>query len=146
MPIVPAGSTARASRPLALVARLLIGTAAAATLLLARAGDGLPLYAARTGLMCQSCHFDPNGGGARNEFGFAFARARHSLAPDTSSVWKDLNLGNRVADNVPIYFGVEQRFMLLSNANANVDQAERAGFFNMRTRSTSRSSPTPACS
>ena len=31
--------------------------------------DRAALYAARTGLMCQSCHFDPNGGGPRNFYG-----------------------------------------------------------------------------
>lgn len=97
----------------------------------ARRSEGLPLYAARTGLMCQSCHFDPNGGGPRNDFGFAFAKNRHTIAPDTSGQWKDLNLSNRVADNVPIYFGVNQRFMLLSNANVSAAPAERAAFFNM---------------
>jgi hypothetical protein len=94
-------------------------------------GEALPLYAARTGLMCQSCHFDPNGGGPRNDFGFMFARNRHSLEPDTSGAWKDLDVSNRVAPNVPIYFGVNQRFMLLSNANVVSHPAARAGFFNM---------------
>ena len=96
-----------------------------------RRSEGLPLYAARTGLMCGTCHFDPNGGGPRNEYGFAFARNRHELAPDTSGQWKDLNLSNRVSDSVPIYFGVNQRFMLLSNANVVSAPAARAAFFSM---------------
>lgn len=92
---------------------------------------GLPLYAARQGLMCASCHFDPNGGGPRNDFGFMYARNRHSLEADTSGQWKDLNLSNRVSDAMPVYFGVNQRFMLFSNARATQNPAERAGFFNM---------------
>ena len=107
--------------------------AAAIVLSASRPGPstGLPLYAARQGLMCSSCHFDPNGGGPRNEFGFAFARNRHSLEPDTSSQWKDLNIVNRVSETMPVYFGVNQRFMLLTNAREVQSPAERAGFFNM---------------
>jgi len=97
-----------------------------------RGGRTLPLYAARTGLMCQNCHFDPNGGGPRNEFGFAFARNRHSLAPeDSSSEWKDLNLTNRIGDAMPVYLGLNQRFMLLASTSAHADSLDELGFFNM---------------
>jgi hypothetical protein len=113
------------------IAPFLLLACVLSALAIPRRGDSLPLYAARTGLMCQSCHFDPNGGGPRNDFGFAFARNRHALAPDTSGEWKDLAISNRVGDNVPLYFGVNQRFMLLSNARATRNEAERAGFFNM---------------
>jgi len=94
--------------------------------------QSVPLYAARTGLMCQSCHFDPNGGGPRNEFGFGFAKNRHTLAaPDSGSEWAGLTLTNRVGENMPVYFGLNQRFMLLTNESTNVDRIERLGFFNM---------------
>ncbi len=116
--------------PIRVVAAVLLASSVLASLG-ARPSEGLPLYAARQGLMCQSCHFDPNGGGPRNDFGFMFARNRHSLEPDTASAWKDLAIGNRVSETVPIYFGVDQRFMLLSNAHQTVNPAERAGFFNM---------------
>ena len=44
-----------------------------AALVGARSAFPLPGYAARTGLDCRSCHFDPNGGGPRNGVGFLFA-------------------------------------------------------------------------
>ena len=103
-----------------------------ATLLTARRGQTVPLYAARTGLMCQNCHFDPNGGGARNEFGFAFAKNRHAIEPEgENSPWKDLALTNRVGDNFPLYLGINHRFMAIANTTAKSDSLDRAGFFNM---------------
>jgi hypothetical protein len=102
-----------------------------AALFSARGGDTVPLYAARTGLLCQNCHFDPNGGGPRNEFGFNFAKNRHSLMPDTSGAWKDLSLVNRVGDSFPLYVGLNQRFMLIANTTVKSDSLDRSGFFDM---------------
>jgi hypothetical protein len=97
-----------------------------------RRAQTVPLYAARNGLMCQSCHFDPNGGGPRSEFGFAFARNRHRLDPeDSTSRWAGLAVTNRVGETTPLYFGVNQRFMMLENQHTDVDRIERLGFFNM---------------
>jgi len=94
--------------------------------------QSVPLYAARQGLMCQTCHFDPNGGGPRNEFGFGFAKNRHLLTPeDSTSRWADLTVANRVGESMPVYFGVNQRFMLLANQHLSADRPERLGFFNM---------------
>ena len=101
-------------------------------LALPRGVQSVPLYAAREGLMCQTCHCDPNGGGPRNEFGFGYAKNRHLLTPeDSTSRWADLTVANRVGENTPIYFGVDQRFMLLSNQHRSADRPERLGFFNM---------------
>jgi hypothetical protein len=101
-------------------------------LLAPRRAGGLPLYAARTGLQCKSCHFDPNGGGPRNDFGFMFARQRHSLTPeDTTSRWASLDLTNRIGDRMPVYVGVNQRFMALTNSTFHTDSLERFGFYNM---------------
>jgi len=98
-----------------------------------RGGETVPLYAARTGLMCQTCHFDPNGGGPRNEFGFAFARNRHSLnAEDSTSEWNDLLVTNRLGENLPIYLGLNHRLLLLGNTTAKSDSLDRLGFFNMQ--------------
>ena len=88
------------------VISVLLAFSSLGALLSARTGDTVPLYAARTGLMCESCHFDPNGGGPRKEFGFVFARNRHTLEPeDTTSRWHDLAVVNRLGENVPIYIG-----------------------------------------
>jgi len=111
---------------------LLLIVASLVSLLTAKSAQTVPLYAARTGLMCGSCHFDPNGGGPRNEFGFAYARQRHSLTPDDStSAWADLSLTNRVSDTFPLYFSVNQRFMALANTTAQSDSLDRFGFYNM---------------
>jgi hypothetical protein len=106
--------------------------ASLAALFGARRGESVPLYAARTGLLCQNCHFDPNGGGPRNDFGFAFAKNRHRIEPeDSTSAWKDLTLTNRVGDNFPLYFGVNQRFMAIANTTVKSDSLDRAGFYSM---------------
>lgn len=103
-----------------------------AALLAPRGAQTVPLYAARNGLACGSCHFDPNGGGPRNEFGFAFAKNRHSLAgEDSTSPWHDLDLTNRIGERMPVYLGVNQRFMVLANTTVEQDSLDRLGFFNM---------------
>ncbi len=68
--------------------------------------DALPLYAARQGLPCATCHFDPQGGGPRNEFGFLYEKNRHALAPDVGK-WADLVLANKLGD--ALYFGTNLR-------------------------------------
>ncbi len=114
-----------------IVAALLVAVSLV-MLALPRRVQSVPLFAAREGLMCQTCHFDPNGGGPRNEFGFGYAKNRHLIAPeDSTSRWSSLTLTNRVGENMPLYFGVNQRFMLLSNQHRSADRPERLGFFNM---------------
>ena len=106
--------------------------ASLAVLALSRTGDTVPLFAARQGLMCQNCHFDPNGGGPRNDFGFAYARNRHSIEPeDSTSKWHDLDLTNKIGETMPVYVGINHRFMLLDNNTAPVEGLDRLGFFNM---------------
>jgi len=102
-----------------------------AALLAPRRGVTVPLYAARNGMLCSTCHFDPNGGGPRNEFGFTFAKNRHTMVADTSGPWKDLTLLNKVGDNFPLFFGVNQRFLLLSTQTVGNDGLDRVGFANM---------------
>jgi hypothetical protein len=118
-------------RPLRFLASLLLVAPLAALFTWQRA-ETVPLYAARTGNLCTQCHFDPNGGGPRNEFGFMYARNRHSLEPEgEGSPWKDLALVNKVGETMPLFFGLNQRFMLLANTTVESDSLDRFAFFNM---------------
>jgi hypothetical protein len=119
-------------RPLLRAVPVLLVLASLAMLFAPNGANTLPLYAARTGLKCQNCHFDPNGGGPRNDFGFMFARQRHSLTPeDTTSRWATLDLTNKVGDRFPLFIGVNQRFMALTNSSVTSDSLDRFGFYNM---------------
>ena len=104
-----------------------------AALFLSRGGETVPLFAARTGLMCQNCHFDPNGGGPRNAFGFNYAKNRHSVEAETDSTspWANLDLTNKIGETMPVYISVNQRFMLLDNNTKSIDGLDRLAFFNM---------------
>jgi hypothetical protein len=68
--------------------------------------SALPLYATRQGLACSTCHFDPQGGGPRNDFGFQFEKNRHAMTPDVGK-WADLVLANKIGD--ALYFGTNMR-------------------------------------
>jgi len=83
--------TFRRRRSLALA--LIVAWAAGTTLPAPRAA-ALPMYASRMGATCNTCHVDPNGGGIRNEFGFAYLRNRHATEPEErwSSVTVDPKL------------------------------------------------------
>jgi len=69
--------------------------------------SALPLYATRQGQACATCHFDPQGGGPRNDFGFQFEKNRHMMTPDTTAKWADLVLANKIGD--ALYFGTNMR-------------------------------------
>lgn len=95
----------------------------------ARAGFPLPMYAARTGLQCRSCHFDPNGGGPRNSMGFSFARQRHDLAADPDTTWSMIPATNKLGDAVSI--GTNTRMIYLYTRPQNSRGAAVASFFQM---------------
>ena len=113
------------------VVSLLVVVASLVPLLWASRAGTVPIYSGRAGLPCGACHFDPNGGGPRNEFGFNYARNRHSTEPETGKAWSDVELANRVGDTVPIYFGLDHRVMLIANDTDPIDGIDRVGFYNM---------------
>ncbi len=70
----------------------------------------LPLYAARGGVTCNTCHFDPNGGGIRNEFGFTFMRNRHSIEPEER--WANLTVDPKLNEWITV--GLDVRVLYLA--------------------------------
>lgn len=94
----------------------------------ARPGLTLPTYAARTGLDCRSCHFDPNGGGPRNAFGFLYEKQRHDLAPDPDTTWAALPMSNQIAD--VLYVGTNTRLLYLGMGTW--DRVQLSSFFQMQ--------------
>ena len=96
--------------------------------------DAVPQYAARTGMTCANCHFDPNGGGPRKEMGFLFARQRHDLAPDTTATGQSMaELSNRLSDW--FYFGTNTRLLYLYDdpeAYGGVARDAISNFFQMQ--------------
>jgi hypothetical protein len=112
-------------RPFALV---LLFVLAAALPPSPRPADALPLYAARQGLPCKACHFDPQGGGARREFGFLYERNRHDLTPEER--WADIGLSNKLGD--ALYFGTNLRQQYLFAHQFGSDSTDVSTFFPMQ--------------
>jgi hypothetical protein len=110
------------------------GSLAAVLLSTARDAGAVPTYAARTGLPCVQCHFDPSGGGPRKELGFVFARQRHDLAPDPSPRWESLSeLTNRLGEW--FYFGTNTRGYYLYDhrqADGGPEPDDLSTFFTMQ--------------
>lgn len=74
-------------------------------------GHALPMYAARTGMLCSQCHINPTGGGARNAFGFNYLQNGHSLTPRPVKEGEEAAalLSNKVGDYLS--FGFDGRLM-----------------------------------
>jgi hypothetical protein len=111
---------------------LLLAGVAVAVCLLPRRGHTVPRYAALTGLPCGRCHFDPDGGGARNAFGFRYARNRHLLdVADTTPEPSGDTLLNRAGGTTPIFLGADQRFSLFMRQYSRESRPERVSFLEM---------------
>jgi len=88
----------------------------------------LPLYASREGTKCASCHFDPNGGGMRNEFGFSYDKNRHSMEEETK--FGSLDVDPQL--NQWIRFGADVRLMYLGVDVDNSSELDSYSFFPMQ--------------
>jgi len=121
-----------------LVARIVHGRPGALHLTLAAAlGAGLlapsragamPLYASREGKTCIACHYDPNGGGMRNDFGFLYCKNRHGL--DTEQKWANVTVDPRLNDWVAI--GVDTRLLYIASHTKDGPVLGTSTFFPMQ--------------
>jgi hypothetical protein len=101
----------------ALVVPVALALAGGLFALTPRPAAALPLYATRQGLPCSGCHFDPQGGGPRNEFGFNYEKNRHDLAPDVGK-WADLILANKLADVLYVGTNFRTQYMAIHDIGA----------------------------
>ncbi len=81
-------------------------------------------------MVCRSCHFDPNGGGPRNDTGFLYARQRHDLTPDPDPRWADVARSNRLGD--ALYFGTNARALYLYSSRDGNSDTDISTFFQMQ--------------
>ncbi len=90
----------------------------------------LPMYAARTGMECRSCHFDPNGGGPRNPVGYLFSRQRHDMTPDPDTTWEQIPASNAIG-NV-LFLGTNTRLLYLYSGHEGSSRTDLSSFFQMQ--------------
>ena len=89
----------------------------------------LPLYASREGAKCVTCHFDPNGGGIRNDFGFSYGKNRHSMEPEDR--WADVTVNPQLNDWIRL--GVDTRISYVaSHVHGSSSTLDQSTFFPMQ--------------
>jgi hypothetical protein len=89
--------------------------------------DALPLYASREGATCVTCHFDPNGGGMRNEFGFYYGKNRHSMGVEDK--WSKVTVTPQLNDWIRL--GMDMRFMYYASQASGSSTLDQSTFFPM---------------
>ena len=80
-----------------------------------------PEFAAWTGNKCSTCHLSENGGGARNDFGFNFARDASFFTP-SEIPFMDSPISNQLFGGLMTY-GAD--FRLQSTRSSKVADAKR---------------------
>jgi len=90
--------------------------------------SALPLYASREGKACVACHYDPNGGGMRNDFGFLYGKNRHGL--DTEEKWSKVTVDPRLNEWVAI--GVDTRVLYIASHTRGGPTLGASTFFPMQ--------------
>jgi hypothetical protein len=88
----------------------------------------LPLYASREGKTCISCHYDPNGGGMRNDFGFLYCKNRHGL--DAEPKWASVTVDPRLNEWIAI--GMDTRLLYIASHSSGGPTLGASTFFPMQ--------------
>jgi hypothetical protein len=88
----------------------------------------MPMYASREGKTCVSCHYDPNGGGMRNDFGFLYCKNRHGL--DTEAKWANVTVDPRL--NEWIALGMDTRLLYIASHSKGGPTLSTSTFFPMQ--------------
>ena len=88
----------------------------------------LPLYASREGRTCITCHYDPNGGGMRNDFGFLYLKNRHGMG--TEDRWAKITVDPRLNEWVAI--GMDTRLLYIASHASGGRALQTSTFFPMQ--------------
>ena len=88
-------------------------------------GAGLPKFASRLKLSCQSCHVNPTGGGMRKAFGVTYGQEELPV-----TAWQPDSGGFSTKLNEYIAFGADLRTLYLSEQG---DPTARSSFLQMQT-------------
>lgn len=88
----------------------------------------LPLYASREGKTCVTCHYDPNGGGMRNDFGFLYVKNRHGM--DTEQKWAKVTIDPRLNEWVAV--GMDTRVLYIASHTQGGRTLQASTFFPMQ--------------
>jgi hypothetical protein len=90
--------------------------------------QALPLYASRMGATCVTCHYDPNGGGIRNEFGFQYEKNRHALEEEEK--WAKFTVDPKLTSWLQI--GFDTRVLYVATHEGGTSGLQASTFFPMQ--------------
>jgi hypothetical protein len=88
----------------------------------------LPLYASREGATCVTCHYDPNGGGMRNEYGFQYAKNRHMMEEEER--WAKFTVDPKLTPWLQI--GFDTRILYVASHVSDQSGLSASTFFPMQ--------------
>ena len=110
-------------------ARLAAALCTLVSVAVAAPAPALPIYASREGAKCVSCHFDPNGAGIRNDFGFTYGKNRHSMEPEDR--WANVTVNPQLNDWIRL--GLDTRMTYVaSHVHGDASTLTTSTFFPMQ--------------